>query len=269
MPLIALEAVLRTLLKYVKPERWLIILTLVVKGLGALSELVIPYILSKMIDEIAPTENVGRILIWGGVMLLCALGALTANIIANRFSAVTSGRITRCIRHDLFDRTIRLSAKQTDKFSVSSLISRLTSDTYNVNSMLGRLQRMGIRAPILLLGSIIVTLVIDPVLSLVLICTLPFVALTVILITRKSIPIYTQNQEALDDLVRVGQENINGVRVIRALSKTEHEVSRFRDRTVGLSRLELRAGKITSLSNPVTGLIFNLGLVAILAVGAS
>lgn len=262
------EEKLRTLLKYVKPERWLITLALFVKGLGALSELVIPYILSKMIDDIAPTENVALIALWGGVMLACALGALGANIMANRLSAVTSGRITRSLRHDLFDRTVRLSARQTDSFSISSLISRLTSDTYNVNSMLGRLQRMGVRAPILLIGSIIVTLVIDPVLSLVLICTLPFVALTVVIITKKSIPIYTKNQEALDDLVRVGQENINGVRVIRALSKTEHETARFRDRTIGLSRLELRAGKITSLSNPITGLIFNLGLVAILAVGA-
>ena len=106
---------LRTLLKYVRPERWLITLALFIKGLGALSELVIPYILSKMIDDIAPTENVGLIIFWGGVMLLCALGALAANIIANRLSAVTSGRITRSLRHDLFDRpSVFLRVRPTD-----------------------------------------------------------------------------------------------------------------------------------------------------------
>ena len=106
-------------------------------------------------------------------MLLCAGGCLLLNIVANRMSAISSGKITLAIRHDLFDRLSRLSARQMDQLTVSSAESRLTSDTYNINQLLARIQRLGVRAPILLLGGIVMMLGMDPALATVLVVMLP------------------------------------------------------------------------------------------------
>lgn len=102
-------------------------------------------------------------------------------------------------------------------------MSRLTSDTYNVNQLLARMQRLGVRGPILLLGRVCITLHMDAGLAMVLIATLPLIGLLVYFVTKTSVPLYTKEQGILDRMVRVVQENITGIRVIKALSKTEYE----------------------------------------------
>ena len=140
--------------KYIRPYWGFIILTLLIKFLGTATELMIPSLMEVMLDEKVPAGEAKAIWIYGGLMLLCALGCLAGNIIANRMSAVSSGKITRAIRHDLFQKLQSLSARQMDELTVPSAESRLTSDTYNVNQFFTRIQRMGIRAPILLVGGL-------------------------------------------------------------------------------------------------------------------
>nr|MBQ4318745.1 ABC transporter ATP-binding protein [Clostridia bacterium] len=155
-----------------------------------------------------------------------------------------------------------------DKFTIPSLISRLTSDTYNTHHMIGMMQRLGIRAPILLIGGIVVTLTLEPVLALVLIATLPPLAIVVYVVSKKAIPLYTKVQEAADTMVRKVQENMTGVRVIKALSKSDYETERFDEINAEVVKREQRSGMITSLSNPTMNLLLNTGLTAVIIVGA-
>lgn len=112
-----------------------------------------------MIDEVAPEKNVARIFLWGAVMLACAVVALLGNITANRMASKVARDTTESMRFDLFDKTLNLSARQTDGFAMPSLVSRLSSDTYNVHNMIGMIQRLGIRAPMLLIGGMFVTFI--------------------------------------------------------------------------------------------------------------
>jgi ATP-binding cassette subfamily B protein len=134
--------------------------------------------------------------------------------------------------------------------------------------MIDRMQRLGVRAPILLLGGIVVTLTLEPVLTLVLIGTLPLLALVVWYVSSKGIPLYTETQTALDRMVRKVQENMTGVRVIKALSKSEYEKDRFDDANNDMIKKDQRAGILMSVTNPAMNMLLNLGLTLVIVVGA-
>ncbi len=259
---------MKKLFEYIKPYIGLILSALFIKLLASMMELVIPSILKKIIDDIVPQGNIKSIYLWGGIMIFCALASLLANVISNRISATSSGYVTLKLRHDVFEKISSFSAEQTDKFTISSLVSRLTSDTYNVNQMLLRLQRIGVRGPILLIGGILITLTIDPVLTTVLLATLPLIVLVVYFVTKISIPIYTRTQSMLDSLVRVVQENITGVRIIKALSKTDYERRRFERVNTELSDVEKKASIVMQITSPTTTVIMNLGLCFVVLAGA-
>ena len=256
------------LMKYIWPHTLYILVALTIKFFGTYAELWIPTLMETMLDDKVPAGDVKQIYLYGGLMVLCALLCLVLNITANRMTAFSSGKITKAIRHDLFDKLQHLSARQMDELTVPSAESRLTSDTYNVNQMLTRLQRMGVRAPILLAGGIFMLVQMDWVLALILIALLPVIAIVVTFVTKKSLPLYTRQQTVLDRVVRVAQENITGIRVIKALSKTEHEKNRFETVNRELSDVSQRAGMITSITGPVSSVVLNLGLTAVVVVGA-
>ena len=149
---------MKRLFSYIKPYGWFILLTVAIKFLATVSELFIPSLMETMIDEKVPGGQLSPILILGSLMLLCAGLSLGGNILANRLASISAGRITQKLRHDLFSKLENLSARQMDELTVSSAISRLTSDSYNFNQMVARIQRMGIRAPILLVGGVMMML---------------------------------------------------------------------------------------------------------------
>ena len=259
---------MKRLFPYIKPYGWFIILTLAIKFAATSMELAIPSLMQTMIDEKVPEGRLLPIFVLGGLMLLCAAAGLTGNILANRMSAQSAGKITRKLRHDLFAKLENLSARQMDELTVSSAVSRLTSDSYNFNQMLARIQRMGIRAPILLIGGIGMMLMKDWVLALVLITLLPIISFAVYTTTKKALPLRFRAQEHLDDMVQVSQENITGIRVIKALSKTEHERKRFDSVNTNLSLTTLKADMYTIISNPITTILLNGGLTLVVLVGA-
>ena len=259
---------MKTLLHYLKPQRALVFLAVTLKFTASIAELLIPLILTHLIDNIVPTKRATLVLLWGGVMILCALAALTFNILSNRTSAVAAGRTTRALRHDLFEKTLHLSASQIDECSLPTLISRLTSDTYHINRFVAQIQRMGIRAPILLIGGIIITAMLDPMMALVFVALMPIIALVTTVVSRRGIKLYREQQERLDDMTRVIQENVTGVRVIRALSKTDDEVGRFSRVTDALSRKSREAGITMGITGPTNTLVLNIGLSAVVLVGA-
>ena len=263
---------MRKLSRYIRPHIWYILLTLLIKCAATATELLIPRIMEIILDETVPAVRLGgdirMIYILGGSMLLCAAVAMLTNILANRMAAISSGKITQRLRHDLFEKLEDLSARQMDRLTVSSAVSRLTSDTYNVNQFLTRIQRMGIRAPILLVGGVFMMLSMDWRLSLVMVGMLPVISVTVLLVTKKTVPLHARAQQIQDDMVRICQENISGIRVIKALSKTEHEKQRFEQVNEDHTETTRRAGTYSNISSPVANLALNLSLTLVVVIGA-
>ena len=259
---------MKRLFSYIKPYSWYILLTVGIKFVATVFELFIPSLMETIIDEKVPQGQMAPILIFGGLMLLCAVLSLGGNILANRMSAISAGKITKKLRHDLFSKLENLSARQMDELTTSSAVSRLTSDSYNFNQMLARIQRMGIRAPILLIGGVIMMLAEDWILALVLVALMPILSFVVIRTTQKALPLRFQAQSVLDKMVQVSQENITGIRVIKALSKSEHEKKRFNQVNSDLSGTIFKADSYTIINHPATNLLLNLGLTLVVLVGA-
>lgn len=259
---------MKHLYEYIKPYIPRMSLGLLIKFTGTIMDLLLPWILSYMIDTIAPQHQVGPIIKWGFIMVLCAVVAVITNVVANRMASWVATQCTRKIRHDLFTKISYLSCAQVDYYTIPSLESRLTSDTYNIHNFISRIQRIGIRAPILLLGGIMITLMLEPVLASVLIATLPFIGILVYQVSKKGIPLYTHLQKGVDAMVRTVRENITGIRVIKALSKTDHERQRFAEVNAEVARRETTAGVTMSLTNPMMNLFLNLGLTLVIIVGA-
>ena len=259
---------MKLIFRYLAPLKRSIAFGLSIKVLATLLELALPYILSYILDSVVPEGAILPILAWGGAMVLCALGAFIGNVVANRNAAKVARDASRRIRHDLFHATMHLTSRETDAYTVPSLESRLTSDTYNVHHFIGMMQRIGVRAPILLLGGMAITLVLDWRLALVMIAVLPLLGLSVFLITKRGLPLYAENQKAVDGMVRVVREDCQGVRVIKALSREDYERRRFDGANRHLISREQKAGITMALSQPLMSLFLNLGLVGVILLGA-
>lgn len=259
---------MNTLRSYLKPHTLTMSLGFTVKFIGTLMDLLIPWLLAYTIDYVIPRASMPEVFLMGGAMILCAFVAVAANIFANRNAAKVSRETILNIRHDLYSKITHLSTKQTEDMSLPSLISRLTSDSYHVHHMISMMQRLGVRAPILLIGGILITLTLDVALALVLILTLPFIALLVYRVSKRGIPLYQVLQEKVDALVRTIRENIVGIRVIKALSKTSYEKERFFQVNEEVVNMEKRVGRIMAITNPMMNLLLNLGLTFVIIVGA-
>lgn len=256
------------IMKYMKPYFPRMGVGFLIKFIGTIMDLCIPYILAYIIDTVILTKNKGLIFGWGALMIVCSLFAVSFNIIANRMASKVSGDATEKIRHDLFSKTMRLSNAQTDFYTKPSLISRMTSDTYNLHQMLGRIQRLGVRAPILLIGGLCVTFTLDYAMACVLLAVLPLLGFITVYVSRRSIPMFSGLQEANDRFVRMVREDIAGIRVIKALSKTEYETGKFRSVNREVVERERKNGMVMSIINPSMNILLNLGLVGVILVGA-
>lgn len=258
----------KVLSKYLRPYYGRMLMGFVIKFTGTIMDLCLPWILAYMIDTIIPQGRRNDIFIWGFLMLVCSVLALTFNVVANRMASKVARDTTEAIRHDLFQRVMWLSNARTDEFTKPSLISRLTTDTYNVQQMLGRVQRLGVRAPILVVGGVLVTLTLDPVLTLVLVSVMPVTAFVTYYFSKKSIPMYNALQQAVDQFVRLLREDIAGIRVIKALSKTGYEQEKYDALNKKVITLERKADITMAVVNPATNLFLNLGLVFVVLAGA-
>lgn len=259
---------MKLIFRYIKPVMWFTFATLFVKLMGSFMELTIPMIFDHLLSKVVPQRSLSMILVWGGVMILAALLTMILNIIANRMASKVARDVTEEIRHDLFRKITSLSGNRVDRFGIPSLESRLTSDTYNIHGVVGVTLRMGVRAPIFFVGSIICALLLDPILTLVMLSTLPFLGIVIVYITKRGVPLYTKVQTSVDGVTRVVREDAQGIRVIKALSKGEYERKRFDAANRDLIESECRAGVAMALSNPALNVIMNLGMVAVIIVGA-
>lgn len=245
-----------------------ILLVMVFKIVGTVAELLIPYILEHLIDYVVPLGQVAPIFLWGLLMFAAALLAREFNVIANRRAVDNAHNVSYDIRQALFERTANLSGAQFDAVGLPSLTSRMTSDSYNVQSCVQTLQTLCIRAPFMMIGGILITLTLDTVLAGILCVMLPILLAVVLGVSRRGIPLYTRVQEQLDDVVRVMRENISGIRVVKALSKTDYEKRRFAASNEALVRSDIHASTIMAVPGPLMQSCLNVGLTLVVLIGA-
>lgn len=257
-----------TVLGYLRPHGVRVACGVTVKFTAALLELVLPLLLEHIVDVSVPARDLAAIWLCGGLMAALAFGAAFCNITANRMAARVSMEVTEKLRGDLYSRTQRLSCAQMDRFSASSLVSRLTNDTYNVHQMFDKVQRGGIRAPMLVLGGLVLTFLLEPALAAVQLAVSVLTFLTIWQVTRRGIPHYAAAQEAGDTVVRIIRENASGVRVVKALACQGRERQRFGAASEAACRAEETAGCVMAAANPLTDLLLNTGLVLVVLVGA-
>ncbi|MBQ3561856.1 MAG: ABC transporter ATP-binding protein [Oscillospiraceae bacterium] len=259
---------MKFLIKYLEPFKQRMLLGFSIKVSGTVAELFLPYILTHILDNVIGTLQIEKVVFFGVLMIICAAAACAGNIIANRMAAKVSKDFSKKMRKDLFEKTLYLSASDTDKFTIPSLESRITSDTYNVHNFVSMMQRMGVRAPILLIGGMGISFFMDARLALVMLATLPFIFVTVYSISKKGVPLYTEVQHKVDKMVRVVREDTQGIRVIKALSKNDYENRRYDEVNLALSNEERKAGAIMGSVNPIMMLLMNLGITAVIALSA-
>ena len=259
---------MKLILSYLSPHKRRMTCGLSIKVIATFIELLLPMMLTYMLDTVIEDAMIWEIIFFGCLMLVCTFLTWWLNIYANRSAAKVSADVSESIRKDLFAKTLYLSSRQTDKFTVASLESRITSDTYNVQHFLNMMQRMGVRAPILLIGGITISLIMDSVLALAMIATLPLIFIIVFFISRHGIPLYSRVQRSVDSMVRVVREDTQGIRVIKALSKNEYENQRFANCNERLSSDERKASIIMGIPSPVMTLLMNLGICAVIALSA-
>lgn len=246
-----------------------VILAIFLKLIGTISELTLPYILEHIIDKVVPAGILSQVFLWGSLMFAAAVCAWLLNISANRCAIQNAHRISYDIRQKLFQKTINLNGSQFDTVGLPSLISRMTSDSYNVQSAAQQLQSLCVRAPMMLLGGLLMTMLMDFRLSCVLIVMLPLLIAVTIFVSYRGIPMFQTVQKKLDSVVRIMRENITGIRVVKALSKTEYEKKRFAAANHEMARCDIAAGTVMAIPGPFMQTCLNIGLTLVVLIGAS
>jgi len=260
-----MKLIFKALAKY----KWAAALSIFLKLLGTLTELSLPYILEYIIDTLVPAGRLRPVMLWGSLMFVAAILTRFLNATANRRAVNTAHFVSYDIRNRLFRKTINLSGSRFDAFTLPSLISRMTSDSYNVQAATQQLQVLCVRSPILLIGGIIVTVTMDAGLATVLLAILPVLLTIILIVSAKGIPLFNKVQQYLDRVVRVMRENITGIRVVKALSKTEYEKRRFARANDELTAGDLKASTVMAIPGPFMQTCLNTGLAIIVLLGAS
>jgi ATP-binding cassette subfamily B protein len=265
---------MKIILNLLKPFKYKLTFSLTLKSIAALADLFLPWIIAYMIDVIIPdlreatNPTLTPLYLAGILMVVIAFVGLFFNVIANRQAEYIAAVATKDLRHGLFKKIENLSANQVDQLTRPSLISRMTTDTYNVYRATAVMQRLGVRAPVLLIGGILLALSLDAVLTLVMISMLPLILIIVYFTSKKGIPLYKKTQKKVDVLVRTLREYITGARVVRALSMNAHEMNRFDHANQETVDAELHATTTMARINPMMRAVMNLGLVIVLVFGA-
>jgi ATP-binding cassette, subfamily B, multidrug efflux pump len=265
---------MKMILRLVKPYWKMLTISLTFKSVGALADLFLPLLIAYMIDTQIPAlrlidnPSLYGLYLTGLLMVVIAFMGLYLNVSANRKAEMIAALSVKQLRHDLFSKIENLTANQVDLITRPSLISRMTSDTYNMYNATAVMQRLGVRAPVLLIGGILMSLLLDPFLTIIMVLMLPLILVIVYFTSRKGIPLYKRSQSFVDILVRKLREYISGARVVRALSMNDYEFDAFDHANQNTVNAELKANITMAKINPMMNGVMNIGLVLVLVAGA-
>lgn len=252
---------------YLKDFKKEVILGPIFKLSEAVFELIVPLVMAKIIDIGIGTSNSNYIFKMGGLLVLFAVMGLSCAIVCQYYASKASQSIGTNIRNDLFKHINSLSHNEIDKIGTATLITRITNDVNIIQNAIAMFIRLAVRAPFLIIGSTIMAMTIDLKLSIIFLIAAPIIAIVIYLIMSKSIPFYSKIQNKLDNISLLTSENLEGARVVRAFSNEEYEMKKFYDASDNLSTESINVGKISALLNPITSLIANFAIVAILWFG--
>lgn len=259
---------MRLMFHYLKERLALALAGAAMKFVSTIVLLLIPFTVEHVIDNVVPSGSAARVLLWGVVMIALAAVERWLNLWSSRMAVRVARAGTLAMRRDLFGRTIELSGGQADRLGLPSLTARLTGDVYNIQGFLELMTTFCVRAPTLVLGSLLLTLIMDPGLALILCVIAPVMIAAVALVAWKGIPLYNGVRKSTDEATRVLRENVTGVRVVKALSRQKRETERFESASGELERRDRHAGDIMALPGPLSTLFLNIGLVLIVWFGA-
>lgn len=258
----------RGLLRYLDGFWRQSILAPLFKLLEALFDLLVPLVVAEIINVGINQGDTGVILRCCGLLVLLGVVGLACSITAQWFAAQAAIGYASAMRHDLFRHIQTLDFSQVDVLGGSTLITRLTSDINQVQNGLNMFLRLFMRSPFIVFGSVVLAFTIDWKVALVFVVTVPVLSLIVFGLMRLTSPMYRRNQDQLDSVLRLTRENLTGVRVVRAFGQEQAEETRFRQENQRLTNMQLKVGRLSALMNPMTYAVVNLGVVAVLYVGA-
>ena len=254
------------LVKYLKKYRKNVILGPIFKLTEAVFELIVPLVMAKIIDVGIAHKDSGYIWKMGGVLVLLGVCGLGFALICQYVASVASQGFGTELRRELYHHINTLSHMSESK-EWGSVVTRLTSDINQLQVAVAMLIRLVVRAPFLVIGSTIMAFMIDVKLALIFVLVIPLVAIVMWLVTTRTIPFFKSIQKKLDKTSLITRENLVGARAVRAFSKQQHEIERFRDNAEDIEKAAVRAGKISALLSPVNAIILNLAIVAIIWFG--
>lgn len=255
------------LLRYAKDYRKQIILGPVFKFLEAVFELILPLLMASLIDNGLKMNNREVIINMGIWMIAMSVIGLICAIICQYYSSIASQGFGTELRNQLIKKINSFSHSELNHFGTDTLITRMTNDINQLQLALAMVIRLLIRAPFLSIGSVVMAFVIDWQVGLFFLALLPIFSIILYFIIRKTIPLYQKVQEKLDGLNETVSQNLSGVRVIRAFSRTNKEIETFDENTDVLAKNYLRVSNISALLSPATTLIMNVGIICLLTVG--
>lgn len=260
---------MRKLIYYLKDYKKESILAPLFKMLEALFELFVPIVMAKVIDVGIPLGDKNYIIRMCLIMILLGIIGLACSITAQYFSAKAASGFATKLRHSLFEHIQSLSFTEMDTIGTSTLITRMTSDINQVQNGVNMFLRLFMRSPFIVFGAMVMAFTIDVKAALIFVVAIPVLSVVVFGIMYASIPLYKNVQSRLDTVLGITRENLTGVRVIRAFHKEENETEKFEDANNSLASLQIFVGKISALMNPVTYVIVNLAIAALVWTGGT
>ena len=259
---------MKKLLIYLKDYKKETVLGPLFKLLEASFELIIPLVVASMIDKGIPAKDGGHIIKMCLIMAALGLIGLVCAVTAQFFAAKAAVGFATKLRHGLFAHIQKLSFSRMDEEGTSTLITRMTSDINQVQSGVNLVLRLFLRSPFIVFGAMIMAFTVDVKGALVFVVVIPVLSVIVFGIMLISIPMFKKVQSGLDKVLGITRENLTGVRVVRAFGQEETEIEKFDAETDVLKGLQMTAAKISALMNPLTYVVVNAGLIALLYIGA-
>lgn len=262
------EDLMKRLMMYLKDYKKESILAPLFKLLEAFFELMVPLVMANIIDYGISNRNMGYIGKMGLLLLLLGVVGLASSITAQFFAAKAAVGFSTQLRQALFNHIEDLSFTDIDKAGTSTMITRMTSDVNQVQSGVNMTLRLFLRSPIIVFGAMIMAFTIDVKCALIFVVAIPLLSVVVFGIILSTIPMYKKVQSKLDQVLGITRENLTGVRVIRAFHQEAKEADRFRENNEALSAMQIFVGKISACMNPVTYIIVNGAIIALIYTGA-
>lgn len=256
------------LLRFIRPYRYLLGIVFALVFVQSLSDLYLPTLLAKIVDNGIVKHDTTYIVHTGGFMLLVALGGTICALIASYFSAKIAVGFGRIIRGKLFSHVEHFSLHEFDTVGTASLITRTTNDTNQVQQVMIIIFRMVISAPLMVIGGIILAIQQDATLAWVLVGVIPILLLSILVIMRRAIPLFRIMQKKIDKLNLVLDEGLTGVRVIRAFDRIDHEKQRFDVANQDLTDTAIAVNRIIAAMMPMMMLVLNIATIAIIWFGS-